>query len=489
MSTGIENHPTAAYDHGAAFARLLQVPTVAADLPKLLHVPVDTGPEVFAAFRDVLRELFPLVHEKLDLIYPGREAIDSGNFTQDGIDFLSPESGYDALLWHWKGKADDKPFVLLAHHDVVPGPALVKMSEEDTGGWTHPPFGGEIADGKIYGRGAMDNKNNLYCILRAVEELLAEDFVPAQDVWIGSSDSEEVGGNGAIYIRDYLTEHGVKPFLVVDEGGTVIDKLFPQMKKPFAMIGVVEKGSGIVKFTAKSHGGHTSAPPKNTPWERLARFIVDVHSHNYFPAAVDPLLVETIQSWGGGLSGLLAFAFKHIKLFKPLLPLVIPKIHPFGVALLHTNITFTMAEGAIVPNMIPAEAYIGANIRYAPWQGVEEVERILQKLCKKYDIEMETMMAYDATGYADREGEGYRFLTDTIKEVYPEIGIAPYMMIGGTDGRHFASICPASLRFSPIPLTAAQLSTMHGDDENLDVAALGEGVRFFRAFFRRLPEG
>ncbi|MDR3345053.1 MAG: M20/M25/M40 family metallo-hydrolase [Oscillospiraceae bacterium] len=439
--------------YAAELAKLIQVPTIAAELPGLLQLPIETGPEYFERFRAVLAELFPLVHKTLTLVRVKN----------------------DALLFRWKGKQAQKPIVLLGHQDVVPA---------DENGWDFPPFEGTIADGKIYGRGAMDCKDTLYIALRAAEELLAEGFVPEQDIYIGSSDNEEVAGSGAPAIRDYLLEHDVHPAIVLDEGGLVMERLFSAIKQPVAVIGIVEKGFGVVKFTAKSRGGHTTAPPKNTPIERLSRFVVDVHSHNYFKAHVSPELLLTGKGLAAGLKQPLRFVFNHLRLFSPVIARVLPKMHPMGGGMLKTNITFTMSGGSIIPNMIPNEAYVVANLRYSKHQTHADCMKLFERLIKKYDLELEVIAAQDATAAVDINSEGYRYLTKCIREQFPNAVIAPYTIIGGTDGRHFQEISPCSLRFTPVTLTGEQLATMHGDNENLNISALAEGVAFFKHFIK-----
>ena len=178
-------------------------------LSRMVQVPTVTGVDrkSFAAFRKVLAEEFPHVYSACEVIMPGGD-------------------GSDAIMFKWKGKASSRPLVLMAHQDVVPA----------EGEWKYPAFSGTIAEGKVWGRGAMDCKNTLFCTIRSVEELIAEGFVPEQDVYLCYSDNEETSGHGATYCRDWLTAHGVKPAVAIDEGGAIIEKAFPGMTKPFAMI-------------------------------------------------------------------------------------------------------------------------------------------------------------------------------------------------------------------------------------------------------------
>ena len=205
--------------------------------------------EKFLGFHKVLEELFPLVHEKLE-----KTEID-GN-----------------LLFYWKGKSSEKPILLMSHQDVVPA----------EGEWIHAPFSGDIAEGKVWGRGASDTKCSVMAFFQAVEELLAEGFVPPTDVYLASSCTEEWGGDGAPKIVAELQRRGIELFLVCDEGGGIITEPIGGIHGNFAMVGVFEKGKADVKFTARSNGGHASTPVKGTPIARLSAFVNEVETHSPF---------------------------------------------------------------------------------------------------------------------------------------------------------------------------------------------------------------
>ena len=233
--------PKRAQEYAEKLSAMVQVNTVASN--------EDRRTEAFLEFHKVLATLFPLVHQHLE-----KTEID-GN-----------------LLYRWQGAAADKPIVLMAHQDVVPA----------EGEWIHEPFSGDIADGFVWGRGTADTKCSLMAIFQSIEELLAEGVVPAQDVYITSSCTEEFGGDGAPKIVAELKRRGVKPYAVFDEGGGIIDEPVGGVKGNYAMIGTFEKGQGNVKITARSAGGHSSAPPRKTPLTSLAAFMNDIHSHDPF---------------------------------------------------------------------------------------------------------------------------------------------------------------------------------------------------------------
>ncbi|MBQ1484799.1 MAG: M20/M25/M40 family metallo-hydrolase, partial [Eubacterium sp.] len=188
--------------------------------------------EKFLGFHKVLEELFPLVHQNLE-----KTEID-GN-----------------LLFKWKGRSSDRPVVLMSHQDVVPA----------EGEWLHDPFSGDIEDGKVWGRGTADTKCSVMAFFQAVEELLAEGAVPEQDVYLSSSCTEETGGDGCPKLVAEMKRRGVSPFLVIDEGGAIVDAPIGGIKGYYAMLGILEKGHGDIRLSARSNGGHSSYPPKNSP--------------------------------------------------------------------------------------------------------------------------------------------------------------------------------------------------------------------------------
>ena len=321
--------PDLARTYGESLARLVQVPTV-----------TGSDRQNFVNFRKVLAEEFPAVYRACDVIRPGGE--DS-----------------DALIFKWKGKSSRRPLVLMAHQDVVPA----------EGDWKYPPYSGTIADGKVWGRGAMDCKNTLFATMRSVNELIEEGFVPEQDVYLCYSDSEETSGPGARYCRDWLKSAGVTPAVAIDEGGAIVEQAFPGMTKPFAMVGFIEKGYCDVKFVARSKGGHSSSPPKHTPFARLAAFMHYCETHTVFKRRLSEPAREMLVGLSDGLSGALKFVTKHAGFFAPLITAVLPRLTPFGAALTGTTMTFTMAQGSGAPNVIPQEAYVVANLRSTsrPW--------------------------------------------------------------------------------------------------------------------------
>ncbi len=256
------------------------------------HSGVDEA-DKFRGFHRLLEELFPLVHEKLE-----KTEID-GN-----------------LLYFWKGEKSDRPILLMSHQDVVPA----------EGEWKHGPFSGDIADGKVWGRGAADTKCSVMAFFEAVEQLLAQGFTPPTDVYLASSCTEEWAGDGAPKLVDELRRRGVELFLVCDEGGGIISEPIAGIAGNFAMIGVFEKGKADVEFSAKSTGGHASAPGKNTPIARLSAFVNETERHSPFRKKMLPEVSAMFKTLAPYASFGLKLVLGNLWLFRPLLKAVLPAV-------------------------------------------------------------------------------------------------------------------------------------------------------------------
>ena len=403
-------------------------------------------PEKWAAFHQVLGELFPLVHEKLEVT-----DID-GN-----------------LLYYWKGKSREKPILLMSHQDVVPA----------GGEWKHPPFSGSIEEGKVWGRGTADTKCSLMAFLQAVEELLSEGYVPDCDVYLSSSCTEEWGGDGCPKLVEEIRRRGVELFLVMDEGGGIIREPIGGIPGNFAMMGVFEKGCADVTFTAHGKGGHASAPGKNTPIERLSAFVRDVQRYPFRRKLLPEVsaMFRRLAPYG---SFPLKLVLGNLWLFGPILKLVLPAISPTAAAMLKTTVAFTMSSGSQAFNVLPRTATVSANIRLIPHQGQQETLAILEKLARKHDLEMTVVNANDFTPPLDIQGEAFRSVEAAIRETFPGLPAVPYVMTGATDARFYQAVCPSCVRFAPVIYGPEQMAGMHAPNENIEYNCLPGAVRLYK---------
>ena len=427
---------------------MIQIPTVSKN--------EDEDLSDFYRFHEELERLFPKLHETLQ------------KTVLDGT-----------LIYLWKGKdSSKKPVLFMGHQDVVPA------SDE---GWTVPAYSGALVDGKVYGRGALDCKSTMLVELQAVEELLEEGFVPPCDVYLEYSINEETGGMGAANAASYLKEKGIDLALVLDEGGAVIDKAVDGMDRPYAVIGITEKGYMDVKITARGKGGHSSTPPRNTPAARLFAFANEIEKKRPFEKRLIPEAAEMLRRMAPSFSQPLRMVLGNIGLFRPLVKAVMPMVSPFGEAIMATTCCFTMMKGSDAANVIPKEPYLIANLRTSVHQNCAASLAVLKKYADKYDLELEVLMQRDASPVSNIHSREYAYVEECIKKQFPDVGIAPYLIMGGTDCRHFHALTENALRFAPVRMTSEQSASCHAVDENVTVSALAEGVGFFIEFLKNYP--
>lgn len=416
----------------------------------------DPQVEKFRTFHKLLRQLFPAVFAACE------EAEIDGN-----------------LLLKWKGASDKAPILLMSHMDVV------EATENAANAWKYPPFSGTIAEGKVWGRGAADTKCSLMAFLQASEELLQAGYTPACDIYLASSCTEEIGGSGAPKLAAWLKQHGVRLFMLCDEGGSIIQDPVGGVNGYFAAVGIFEKGYGDVRFVARSGGGHASAPGKNTPIPRLARFICRVERKNPFRAAFSPAvdaMFTRLAPYAGPFG--LRLVLGNLWLFRPLLKRVMPAISAQAAAMLRTTIAFTMQSGSAGYNVLPQEASVCANMRFIPHQGTDESLELITALAKKYGLETEVLYRGYPSNALDLQGEAFAITQRAIGEIFPGVGVMPYVVTGGTDARFYGEVCDSCVRFSPVCYGPEQMGGMHGLNENIEAGTLPGAVDYYKAVIR-----
>ena len=407
----------------------------------------------FLEFHEILEELFPNVHKTCEKhVFNG------------------------SLLFKWSGKGNSDPVLFMSHHDVV----------EATGTWEHGAFSGDIDEnGCVWGRGTVDTKASLFCMLKAVEEMIEDGFEPECDVYIASSCTEEWSGEGAPLTVQYLKEQGVKLAYLMDEGGMIIEEPVGGVKGTYGMVGVLEKGYGDVKFIARGKGGHASAPTKNTPLVRLGKFMTEIEKKSPFTSKFNPTVEEMFSRMAPNMNFGMKIIFANMWLFKGLLKKLLPSISAAAGAMLHTTLAFTMAKGSDGLNVLPQEAYVTGNMRFIPHQDTEESVALISEVAKKYKIETEVIYSDNACPVVDFNSKPFHMIEEVAAEVYPGIGICPYVMTGGTDAKYYRDLSENCLRFAPLYINEQQYASIHGLNENISQGALPMGVDFYKKMIER----
>ena len=379
------------------------------------------------------------------------------------------------LLFHWQGKAHDKPSVMMAHYDVVP--VLEEM-------WEKPPFDGILEDGVLWGRGTLDTKVTLNGALSAANYLVQKGFVPEQDIYFAFSGGEEVNGKGAENIVNYFAQQGIVPALVVDEGGAVVENVFPGVNVPCGMIGIAEKGMINVRYTVRSGGGHASAPLPKSPVTDLAkacRKVVD----NPFPMHLTPPVAALFDTLGRQSSFVYKLIFANLWCFKPILNLICISSGGEMNALVRTTTAFTMMEGSSARNVIPAKASIVSNMRLNPQDTVESAVEYLRKTVNDPSVEIEVLEGNDPSRISQVDCDSYRKVAAAVSATWDGCITSPYLMVQCSDSRHYGAISDKVYRFSAMDLTKEERGTIHGNNERIRVETIHRAVEFYIRLLRQ----
>ena len=414
-----------------------------------------SSPEDFAEFRKLTWELFPNI----------RKACEFRDF--DG-----------AMLLKWKGSDQSKrPVLFMNHYDVVPAKA------ED---WKYPPFSAEIADGKIWGRGTLDDKGGFWAMLQAADDLAAGGFTPARDIYFEMDCNEETFGTGARAVAAWLQEQGISFDMVLDEGGDIVREPMSGAKGTFAMIGVGEKSVVNLKFTARSSGGHASTPEKNTPLVRLGKFMAYVDRHQVFDVKLPDAVAEMLKIMAPYSDKIGKITGRADKLSKPL-GMLMPLLGATTGAMVATTIAFTLIGGGEAVNVIPGEAWVIGDMRCSHHQGQESSIKAITKAAEKFGLETEVIQYEPESKLADFKGEAVRLVSEAVMATVPGVdACAPYIMTGGSDARFFDRLSDQCIRFLPFTIDAEQLESIHGINECVAIDALVPAVDYYTYMYKHV---
>jgi carboxypeptidase PM20D1 len=422
--------------------------------------PAEDDRATFAALRGWLERMYPFVHATFE-----RELI-----------------GGDALVYRWPGSdAAAKPVLLMAHQDVVP----VEPGTET--GWTHPPFSGTVADGYVWGRGAIDDKAMLVALFEACESLLQEGFVPARTLYIVSGFDEEVGGHrGAKRVAEEFARRSVRFAWVLDEGSAVTRGVVPFVKRPVVSVAVGEKGYLSIELIAHAEGGHSSMPPKETAISLLAHALGRLEDQPFAPHFTEPLR-DGFAKLAGEVPILPRMLLANLWLTEPLLAGVLATSTPASSAAVRTTIAPTMLAAGVKDNVLPSAAKAVVNFRIQPGETAASVIAHTREAIADARVEITPLerTALDPAPLSDTHAPSFRRLQTLVEEFWPDAVFITTVVSGGTDARFLQPVSDAIYHFTPWNLDAADLKRIHGSDERVSVEDLGRGVEFFRELVRR----
>jgi carboxypeptidase PM20D1 len=406
----------------------------------------------FIGLRNFLAEAYPEVHKKLR-----REIV-----------------GRYSLLFHWPGKlSNQKAVVFIAHMDVVP------VESESLSQWKTDPFSGEVKNDSLWGRGAVDDKINMVAVLESIEKLIKEDYKPDCSIFLVFGHDEEAGGlKGAKPIADLLKKRKLKADLILDEGGHITIGKIPNLTKPLALLGTSEKGFLNLTLTVRVPGGHSSFPEKETAIDILSSAIVRIRE-TPFPARLTSSTKDFIASIGPELPFLQKLAFANSNLFEKLIAKMYEK-SPQGNAMMRTNAVATVIAGGIKENAVPGVATTNINLRLLPGDSIDWVIRRIKETIDDPRVEVIVANGREASGYTSIKSEGYRAVEKAIRKTFDSTLTAPFLLIGGTDSKHFEELGTAIVRFSPM----IGWEGAHGVNERVSLKGYQSAIWFYEQLIR-----
>lgn len=374
-----------------------------------------------------------------------------------------------AMLFHWKGREEGEPTVLMAHYDVV------SVVEEN---WQKPAFEGIIEEGVLWGRGTLDTKATFNGVLQAVETLIAKGFTPKKDIYLAFGGDEEINGQGAPAIVAWFKEQKIHPAMVVDEGGAVVENVFPGVKRPCAVVGIAEKGLMNVSFEVRGAGGHASSPPPHTAVGMLSAACVKVEN-NPAPRRLTPAAQGMFNVLGRHSTFVYKLIFANLWCFLPLLDMICKRSGGELNALMRTTCAFTTMQGSKGLNVLPPYAKMTANLRIISGETVESTLEYIKKTVNDPSVDIALMEGCDPSPVSQTDCAEWEQLASAIASTWQGALVSPYLMLACSDSRHYRDLSDKVYRFSAMALSKEERATIHGNDERIPLETITKTVEFY----------
>jgi carboxypeptidase PM20D1 len=416
---------------------------------------VDANAAEFTALHALLQASFPKAHAAMQ-----REVV-----------------GQYGLIYTWPGTDKEAPAIgLMAHQDVVP---IAPGTEAD---WQQPPFAGTVKDGFVWGRGAWDDKGNLMSMMEAVELLVASGFKPRQTIYLIFGHDEEIGGRrGAAQVAALFKQRGIHLQFVLDEGLLITDGLLAGLTKPAALVGVAEKGYLSLQLTASATPGHSSMPPPEAQVSAIGMMSAALArlEDRQMPLSVQGLSKEMFETLAPEMSGANRVFLSNLWLFRPLIERQLAKSASTN-ATLRTTTALTIVNAGNVDNVLPGRASATVNFRLLPGDSSDAVVAHVAEAVKNPSVKIEKAAGFfEASRVSATDAPGFRLINKTLRQLHPEVIVAPGLMIGATDSRYFDGVADNVYKFSPVRARPEDLKRFHGTNERISTANYIELIQFY----------
>lgn len=423
--------------------------------------PSDFEAEPFLQLHQLMADRFPFVERVLE-----KKAINTFS-----------------LLYKWPGKDISlKPVTFLAHLDVVPA------EQETLQQWAHAPFSGYIAEGFIWGRGAIDDKASAFALLEAVEHLLALGFEPNRTIYLAFGHDEEVGGvNGAAKIAEYFQQQSIHSLFTLDEGMIIADAQLSPIKQKLAVVGIAEKGYVSVRLTAKAESGHSSMPSKNSSVIMLSEAVLALQK-NQMPSSLEGVGGLMFEYIGPEMDIISRMIFANQWLFDGLIMSKL-EANKSTAAMIRTTTAVTLLQAGMKENIIPSQATAVVNFRVQPGNTLTQLLDHMAIAIDNPSIELEVLTplaSSNASAISAIDNAEFLLLEQTIKQIYPKTLFSPGLVVGGTDSRHYEEVADNNYRFLPYLMGPDDLSRVHGVNERMGLDAYAMMIKFYAQLMKNI---
>lgn len=383
-------------------------------------------------------------------------------------------------LYRWQGSdAALKPILLTAHYDVVP------VAPSGIGDWIQPPFSGAVADGFIWGRGALDDKSAVVAIMEAVERLVKSGYRPKRTIYLSFGHDEEIGGaNGAGKVAAHLKEQGIQMAWSLDEGSMILKDVIGGLDFPVASINIAEKGYVSLDITAFAPGGHSSLPPRTTAVSELANSLTRLQS-GPVPGGLTGVSQAFFDALGPYFTLERRVLFANQWLFRPLLNRVL-SASPATDAMLRSSKAPTMLAGSAKDNILPQTAVATVNYRIHPRDSVATIIAHTREMINNPEIKVEIHQGQgrEPSQVSSSDNQAFATLETTFRQVFGDLVVVPGLTVAGTDTVHYATIADDSYRINPFVFTGDDIKRLHGRNERISVDGMVLAVQFYMTLIR-----
>ncbi|PIF44481.1 carboxypeptidase PM20D1 [Chryseobacterium sp. 52] len=447
----------------------LKIPTVSTgSLGEFNYAPFDQ-------FKEYLKASYPLVYQNTE----------------------NDEVNQHALVFRLKGSDSTlEPILFLSHIDVVPpGDADVKNKEQNifrpddkplppvskvAEDWDFEPFSGTVANGRIYGRGAIDMKGMLFSLMESMNQMIKNKQAPKRDIYLAFGFDEEVGGQkGAMQIAEHFKKKGLSFDAVYDEGGLIMQKgNVAGIDSDVAVVGCAEKGFLSAKIKVKGLGGHSSMPPMESAIGKAAIIMQRLEDHQMKPT-ITPLIKNFFDNIGGAMPFSSRLAISNQWLLKPLLLSKLTKSNTTN-ALVRTTTALTMMKGSDGTNVLSPEVEFVVNFRLLPGDSVKDVEKHIAKATEGFEVEVEEIdNTREASAVSPTNTKAYQLIEAGVKEIHPGAIVTPYLTMAGTDAAKYQIVSKNIYRFMPIKINSSEQQSIHSTNEYVSIENYLKMIHYF----------